>query len=207
MDALVRRATEVGLSLNPSQAARAWSYFELLAKWNDRMNLTGLRVAADNVQAIDRLLIEPMLAANYARPVQRMVDVGSGGGSPAVPFALALDPNPVLTMVESRERKSVFLREAVREVGLPGFVNTGRFEDFAANRSHAGLFQLLTIRAVRLDAPILAAAAAVLVPEGEVFHLHEAARHANPQNPLIRWRAPVKLLSSLDSWLTIGRRV
>jgi 16S rRNA (guanine527-N7)-methyltransferase len=206
MDALVRRATEVGLSLNPSQAARAWSYFQLLAKWNERMNLTGLRVVPDNVQAIDRLLIEPMLAATYARPVQRMVDVGSGGGSPAVPFALALDPNPVLTMVESRERKSVFLREAAREVGLASFVNTGRFEDFAANSSHSGLFQLLTIRAVRLDEVVLAAAAAVLAPGGQVIPLHEMGREDRPANPSISWQEPVRLLAALDSWLTVGSR-
>src|SRR5687767_13298383 len=115
MDALARRATEAGLALSPLQMARIWAYFQLLAKWNEKINLTGLRVVADSLQAIDRLLVEPMLAAMHAQAGRAMVDVGSGGGSPAIPFALALDPSPILTMVESRERKSVFLREALRE--------------------------------------------------------------------------------------------
>ena len=207
MDALVRRATQVGLALPISRLERIWAYFQLLAKWNERINLTGLRVATDNPQALDRLLIEPMLAATYASPVQRMVDVGSGGGSPAIPFALTLESSPVLTMVESRERKSVFLREAVREVGLAGFVNTARFEDFAANPSHAGLFQLVTIRAVRLDAPILEATTAVLATNGQLIHLHETGREARSDRPSIRWRDPVQLLPSLNSWLTVGTRV
>ena len=79
------------------------------------MNLTGLRVAPDNDEAIDRLLIEPMLAAAHAGSARTMVDIGSGGGSPAIPFALVAASQPVLTMVEVRERKSVFLREALRE--------------------------------------------------------------------------------------------
>ena len=206
MDALLRRATEVGLALPTSRIERIWAYFQLLARWNERINLTGLRVAADNPQALERLLIEPMLAATHAGPVRRMVDVGSGGGSPAIPFALTLESSPVLTMVESRERKSVFLREAVREIGLAGFVKTDRFEDFAADPSHAGLFELVTIRAVRLDASILSAAASVLARNGKLIRLHETGRDA-PASPSIHWGDPVKLLTSLDSWLTVGTKV
>ena len=45
-----------------------------------------------------------------------MIDIGSGGGSPAIPLALAV-PGLRLLMVESKTRKSVFLREAVRALG------------------------------------------------------------------------------------------
>ena len=140
MDALLSRAHEVGLMLDPSTAQRVWAYFELLRKWNAKMNLTGLTVTPDGAGAIERLLIEPMLAAAHAGPARTMVDVGSGGGSPAIPFALAAASNPRLTMVEARERKSVFLREALRETGLTGQVRTAKFEAVAAEPAAAGAF-------------------------------------------------------------------
>jgi|SRR5688500_11280216 16S rRNA (guanine527-N7)-methyltransferase len=206
MDALVRRALEVGLTLHPATAARAWTYFELLAKWNTRMNLTGLRVAADNDEAIDRLLVEPMLAAAHAGRVRAMVDVGSGGGSPAVPFALAAASAPALKMVEARERKSVFLREALRETGLAGEVLTARFEDFAAKPTSAGIFDLATVRAVRLDGPLLLGVAAVLAQGGQLFCFHQQGGAPADPIPSFSWGVTTPLVPTLKSYLTIATK-
>jgi len=206
MEALVRRAREVGLTLDPGRAARAWSYFELLAKWNARMNLTGLRVAPDNEEAIDRLLIEPMLASTHAGLARTMVDVGSGGGSPAIPFAIAAATNPQLTMVESRERKSVFLREAVRETGLIGQVKTARFEEFAAAPTSAGAFDVATIRAVRLDGPLFQQLEMVLAPAGRLFCFHEQGREPASEVPGLRWGQPIELVGSMKSFVTVATK-
>ena len=201
MDALVRRAGAVGLTLDPATASRAWVYFELLRKWNTRMNLTGLRVAADNDEAIDRLLIEPMLAATQAGTARTMVDIGSGGGSPAIPFALAAASQPELTMVEIRERKSVFLREALRETRLIGEVRTGRFEDIAGA---LGTFELATIRAVRLDEQLMRSVVNVLAPGGRLFCFHEQG--GVPGAAGFGWNAPIALVPALKSCVTIGSR-
>jgi 16S rRNA (guanine527-N7)-methyltransferase len=206
MDALVRRALAVGLTLHPATAARAWTYFELLGKWSARMNLTGLRVAPDNDEAIDRLLVEPMMAAVHAGAARAMVDVGSGGGSPAVPFALAAASAPGLTMVEARARKSVFLREALRETGLAGEVVTARFEEFAAKHTSAGMFDLATIRAVRLDEPLLIAVAAVLAQGGQLFCFHEQGGAPADPAPSLRWGVTRPLVPTLKSYLTIATK-
>ena len=64
------------------------SYVELLHRWNARMNLTGLG-AGD--EGLDRLIVEPLAAARHvANPAPRIIDIGSGGGSPAIPLRLAL---------------------------------------------------------------------------------------------------------------------
>ena len=55
MEALTQRVAEAGLSPDPARDARIWAYFQLLEKWNARVNLTGFRVSADNSEAIDRL--------------------------------------------------------------------------------------------------------------------------------------------------------
>jgi len=207
MDALLSRAHEVGLVLDPSTAQRIWAYFELLRKWNAKMNLTGLTVTPDGAGAIERLLIEPMLAAAHAGPARTMVDVGSGGGSPAIPFALAAASNPSLTMVEARERKSVFLREALRATGLTGEVRTAKFEAVAEEPAAAGAFDLATIRAVRLDRQLLLSVAAVLATGGQLFCFHECGAEPTNTVPGLRWGSSLELVRTLKSCVTIATRV
>lgn len=200
MELFVRRSREVGLILDAARTERVWAYFQLLAKWNARVNLTGLRVGPDSTEAIDRLLIEPMLAAGHAGEIQQMVDIGSGGGSPAIPFALAAQSIPTLTMIESKERKSVFLREALRETGLAGEVKTLRFEEFATAHERAD-FDLATVRAIRVDGEFLERVAAVLLPRGRLFWFHEQGRDFSSE-AAFRWDPPRELMPS--SYLSIG---
>ena len=201
MHALTRRAAEAGLTIDASCATRVWAYFLLLAKWNARVNLTGLHVAEDDDEAIDRLLIEPMLAAHHAGPAGEMLDVGSGGGSPAIPFAIA-SPSAALTLVESRERKSVFLRQALQETGLLGEVRTERFQDFAT--ASPSSYDLVTIRAVRVDDELLGHVAVVLRPGGRVLWFHEQGKELGPDVGDLTWERPIRLIPSMRSALSIA---
>ena len=117
-DRLARRARRAGLTIRPELGAQLEVYYRLLATWNEKINLTGLNLSEFGPESLDRLLIEPLVAASHVRPAVRSVlDIGSGGGSPALPLALAL-PDVTLLMVEAKTRKSVFLREALRALGL-----------------------------------------------------------------------------------------
>ena len=92
----------------------------LLAKWNAKINLTSFKLEpGGHDEAVDRLLIEPRDCgrAMCRQKRETAIDIGSGGGSPAIPLALAL-PRLHMRMVESKTRKAVFLREAIRELGL-----------------------------------------------------------------------------------------
>jgi 16S rRNA (guanine527-N7)-methyltransferase len=204
VDALLRRATEAGLSLSDASAERVWAYFRLLAKWNARLNLTGFTVEAGNDKAIDRLLIEPMIAASYAGHARRMADVGSGSGSPAIPFAVAAESSPVLTMVESRTRKSIFLREALRAAGVEGEVRTARFSLVAAEMPD--FFDLVTVRAVRMDGPLLDSIATCLRPGGHLFWFRDFKQTTSEAPIVFEWEAPKTLIPSLGSVLSIARR-
>jgi len=167
---LVERAAHAGVAIAPDMVDRLETYLLLLARWNERVNLTALPVDVPTDQTIDRLLIEPLAAARYVdKTWSPWFDVGSGGGSPAIPLKLA-KPHLHLTMVESKARKAAFLREAVRELVLAdSTVETARFEDLALRRDIAGTRRLVTVRAVRLDNRMALAAARVLAAGGHLL--------------------------------------
>lgn len=151
------------------------TYFDLLCRWNSRMNLSGLDVTRDPTRAVERLILEPMSAATHMKPkIGHMMDIGSGGGSPAIPLAIAA-PDAHLTMVESRSRKSMFLKEAVRELRLDADVLTTRFEDLSSSHL-TGSQGLVSVRAVRLSVANVEQLVRFLAPGGEVFMLRGRER-------------------------------
>jgi 16S rRNA (guanine527-N7)-methyltransferase len=167
---LADRAQAAGVPVAPAVVDRLEAYIQLLARWNEKVNLTGLPVGDPNDEAIDRLLIEPLAAARYVEDGwSPWFDVGSGGGSPAVPLAL-VKPGLQLTMVESRERKAAFLREVVRELGLANAAVThARFEELAARPDALDTAKLVTIRAVRLGPDLVEAIRGSLHENGHLL--------------------------------------
>ena len=161
---LEARARAAGLDLQSALRDRLLAYYELLSKWNRTINLTSL---SDPDAAIDRLLLEPLLAARVLPRPGVMMDLGSGGGSPAIPLALALDA-PRLVMVESRGRKAAFLREAARTVGLNATVEAARFEDVAGRPDYKEAMDIVSMRAVRMDAATLEIARAFVKAGGSI---------------------------------------
>jgi 16S rRNA (guanine527-N7)-methyltransferase len=134
-----------------------------------------------------------------------MLDVGSGGGSPAIPMALVL-PSIQLLMVESKTRKSVFLREAIRALTLAGAdVASSRFEELLARPDLHESHDLVTIRAVRTESRVLSGLQAFVRPRGLIF-LFRGATAADPSEtipPPLAWSATFPLLESLRSRLVI----
>jgi 16S rRNA (guanine527-N7)-methyltransferase len=163
-----RRATTAGLPLTGGQIEDLSAYCVLLERWNRRMNLTALPLRDFPDPSLDRLLLEPLGAARYLDASSGCwLDLGSGGGSPAIPIKLAR-PRLRLTMVESRSRKAAFLREVVRTLALTeAAVFEGRIEDLP--EKWEGLVDLLTVRAVRADAPLMQTASAVLRRGGRLL--------------------------------------
>jgi 16S rRNA (guanine527-N7)-methyltransferase len=204
-DRLTRRARRAGVTLSTDTAARLEIYYRLLATWNEKINLTGMSLEEPTPEAIDRLLVEPLVAARHApADTARMIDVGSGGGSPAIPFAIAV-PTVRLLMVESKTRKSVFLREAIRALELPGAdVATSRFEELLARPDLHEAHDLLTIRAVRVETRVLMSLQAFVKPGGQLFLFRSTAGDApEPLTPPLSWRATYPLLENLRSRLVV----
>jgi len=152
-------------------------YFELLQRWNRRINLTALPLEQPTDAAIDRLFIEGLAAAEaLGSRYQSWIDLGSGGGSPAIPMKICW-PECSLTMVESRGRKAAFLREVIREIPLSrAAVVESRFEQL---EGLAGTADLVTARAVKTDSVFFKAASALLRAGG-----HLATLGPEPEAPV-----------------------
>jgi 16S rRNA (guanine527-N7)-methyltransferase len=204
-DRLARRARRVGVGLPAGLAAKLETYYRLLETWNRKINLSGLNLADPSPEALDRLLVEPLVAVRYAPAgAKRMLDVGSGGGSPAIPFALAV-PGMRLLMVESKTRKSVFLREATRALEMPGVeVATSRFEALLSRPDLHEAHDLLTIRAVRLERRVLMSLQAFVKPHGQLFLFRSTSGDApDSLTPPLAWHATYPLIESLRSRLVV----
>ncbi len=206
-DRLNRRARKAGVEVDSELADKLESYHALLAKWNSKINLTSFRLeASGHDEAVDRLLIEPVVAARHVAPTMSCgIDIGSGGGSPAIPLALAAS-HLRLRLVEAKTRKAVFLREAIRELGLGRVeVETSRFEELLTRPElHEGL-DLVTVRAVRVEPRTLVSLQAFLKPGGQVFLFRGpgGAEVIDGLTPPLSWMATYPLVETLRSRLVI----
>jgi 16S rRNA (guanine527-N7)-methyltransferase len=169
---LLARAENAGVSIAADAEHQLEAYYRVLVQWNAKINLTALPLSRPTNQTFDRLLIEPLVAARYvAEAARKWFDIGSGGGSPAIPLKI-VQPHAKLTMIESKARKAAFLREAIRAVGLSDVrVESERFEEVAP-RTEPQTIDLVTVRAVKSDPALLAGIGRILSPVGRVFLFH-----------------------------------
>ena len=100
--------------LSAVQSDQLEAHYELMVRWNKTVNLTRIEAVEE---AVDRHYAESLfLGANLPQGPLTIADVGSGAGFPGIPIAI-LRPEVSVSLIESHQRKSVFLKEAAR--GIP----------------------------------------------------------------------------------------
>ncbi len=149
--------------LNESQLTALEAHYELLLRWNRKINLTRI---VELQEAVRLHYCESLYLATLLPPVPLLIaDVGSGGGFPGVPVAV-LRPDCSVTLIESHQRKAAFLRE-IR--GLQNVqVYAGRAEECSVG------FDWLVARAVRPSEVLalgLAPRAALLISKSDAASL------------------------------------
>ena len=117
---------QVGELLNVSREIidKFQAYLTLLEKWQRRINLVSNSTLADAWRR--HILDSGQLAAYYPPQTRQILDVGSGAGFPGL--VLAIMGNVTVDLVESDQRKAVFLSTVIRELGLPAKVYNQRIE-------------------------------------------------------------------------------
>jgi 16S rRNA (guanine527-N7)-methyltransferase len=136
------------LDLPPDVLANLDAFSRLLLAWTAAINLTAIRepVAVARDHLLDSLSAVRLLRAAGAR---RVLDLGSGGGLPGIPIALAL-PDARVLLVESIGKKARFLETAVTALGLQGRVRVAaaRAEEIAVPGRERGRWDAVLVRAV-----------------------------------------------------------
>ena len=140
-------------------------YAEMLLEWNRSVNLTGARTMDEvlaQVAAGDALLTVPWTG------VGRAIDIGSGGGLPAIPLALAM-PQVHFTLLEANARKGAFLEQVAVTLKLTNVaVAAGRAEELGHRPALREQFDRAISRAAAPPAVLLELALPFVAPGGDL---------------------------------------
>jgi len=119
--------TELGIDLPAAVQAHLLDFRDLLLKWNKTYNLTALR---DPDQAISHHLLDSLAILPHVGE-GALLDVGSGGGLPGIPLAIAR-PELSVRMVDTVQKKATFLQQAAIQLGLKNVaVDHARVEELS----------------------------------------------------------------------------
>lgn len=145
-DKLIRLCGDYGIPLSREAAARLDTYASLLVEWNQKMNLTAITDPEGMVlkHFTDSLTALPLLPETKG---VSLIDVGTGAGFPGVPLAIAR-PDIRLTLLDSLNKRLVFLKELCAAVDVPVTLVHARAEEGARKPEWREQFDVATARAV-----------------------------------------------------------
>jgi len=166
---LAERLAAIGVALEASQVALIGDYLGRLIAMNELVNLTRITTPEDawSRHVLDALTLVPHLVD--LEPGARVVDVGSGGGVPGIPLAIAR-PDLRVSLVEATDKKCAFLRAVTRALGLKVDVVTERAEKLATGHLK-GAFDVVTARAVAPIETLLGWTAPLAKPGGALLFI------------------------------------
>lgn len=156
--ALRAHAPEFGVAIDDSLATRLIRYYKLVMKWNTREHLVAPCSAEEFAT---RHVLESLMLVRHIPADAHIADVGSGAGLPSIP-CLLMRPDIRATLIDSSQRKTVFLKEALRELQLAdrAEVIAARFQDIVSPPA-----DIVTCRALERFESVLLALIAWTPPE------------------------------------------
>lgn len=207
--------------LSSAQLGKVAVYIDTLLKWNARINLTSIR---DEQQIVTRHFGESFFLAQslftggrHGSPDENerlaegpggsVLDIGSGAGFPGLPVKIWAD-QVGLTMVEANHKKSIFLREVVRAIGLQDVNVTSERAETLAENPDVARADVVTLRAVERFVKILPVALTLLAPSGRLALLIGREQiEVLPRDVGIVWEPPIRVPESASRVLCIGRKI
>ena len=115
------------LDLSSETLEQLDAFYSLLTRWNDRLHLVA---PCSPEEFATRHVLESLMLLKHLPQDAKIADIGSGAGLPIIPCLLAR-ADLQATLIESSQKKSVFLREALNQLGRPSIIIPKPFEDVA----------------------------------------------------------------------------
>jgi 16S rRNA (guanine527-N7)-methyltransferase len=165
---LVTGSAELGVKLSAAELGKLYAFAAELKKWSRKINLTAIR--GDEEIAVKHFL-DSLVLLRVVGVKGDLIDIGSGGGFPAIPLKIARRELKVVS-VDAVEKKIIFQRHAARLLGLHGFEALhARAEELAAQRG--GRFDWVVSRAfadiptfVRIALPLIRERGKIIAMKG-----------------------------------------
>ena len=165
---ILRWTSERNITFSRAQAAACCSHATFMVEWNRRSNLTRI---TDFREILSKHVLDSIVPGSELPGVGIAVDIGTGAGYPGIPLRI-LHPGIEMWLVESNRKKISFLKAALARIPLDG-VRTlhGRWEEMCVPGGliPEGGADLVTMRAVRLEAAHLEKLAAFVLRPGGIF--------------------------------------
>src|SRR5678809_1559532 len=125
---LISNMGSFDLDLSAETVTLLGEYYSLLTRWNDRLHLVA---PCSPEEFAVRHVLESLLLLKHLPQNAGVADIGSGGGLPIIPCLIAR-PDLTVTLIESSQKKVVFLHEALNRLAVRAVVVAQPFEDVPA---------------------------------------------------------------------------
>jgi 16S rRNA (guanine527-N7)-methyltransferase len=155
-------AKTLGVELDAAQVEVLWRYGEKLRERNEHVNLTSI-VSPEGILTLH--MLDSLSVAPHLGDAQRVVDVGTGGGFPGIPLAVAF-PKMHFTLIDGTQKKIRFVAESIAALEIRNAeAIAARAESFAP----AQLFDVVIVRAVGTLAEVIHNAGGLVAPRGRLL--------------------------------------
>lgn len=142
--------SELNINISKKQEEMLFEFYEMLIEKNKVMNLTAITEINEVVvkHFLDSLSIVKVLNSEIITKPLRVMDVGTGAGFPGIPLKIVF-PNLNITLLDSLNKRLVFLNEVIRRLGLENIDTVhGRCEDIGRKQEYREQYDLCVSRAV-----------------------------------------------------------
>lgn len=143
-DVLKKNCDEYEIEITETRLGQFEAYSRLLVEWNKKMNLTSI---TDEEGIAVKHFLDSVLMIKYADISGKVIDIGTGAGFPGVPLKI-MRPDIELTLLDSLNKRLIFLDEVCRELGIKAELIHSRAEDGARQEAMREKYDIAVSRAV-----------------------------------------------------------
>ena len=134
------------ITITENQKANFEIYSKMLVEWNEKMNLTAI---TEESEIAVRHFIDSISVLKYIdiNPSASVIDIGTGAGFPGIPIKI-MRPDIRLTLLDSLNKRLVFLSELCKTIGISAEIVHARAEEYAQKAEYRESFDYAVSRAV-----------------------------------------------------------